>query len=134
MVIIIIAAISSIIGSINKKNKQVTRKRQPREINTEDWEDKDPWNDHTETQQPVFREKQSAANSLLTQQTINPEYRQFNKNKKVEKDYATFKRETISTFLNIEENNTAITLEDMPTNTEEWRKAFIYSEIFKRKY
>ncbi|MDR1224415.1 MAG: hypothetical protein LBL07_16260 [Tannerella sp.] len=132
VVIIIIAAISSVIGSISKKNKQAAGKQQPREIITEEWEDKEFRNGgDTETQHSVFRENLPEA-TPLHQQTIHPGHRQINK--KAEKDYSTFKKETVYSSLNTEEEKTAVSLEDMPANTEEWRKAFIYNEVFKRKY
>jgi hypothetical protein len=131
MVIIIIAAISSVIGSISKKNRQAAGKQQPREIITEEWEDKEFRNGDTETQHSVLRENLPEA-TPLSQQTIHPEHRQINK--KAEKDYSTFKKETVYSSLNTEEEKTAVSLEDMPANTEEWRKAFIYNEVFKRKY
>ena len=135
MVIIIIAAISSFIGSINKKNKQTTGKRQPREIVTEDWENKESRNKHTETQHSVSHQKTSGAYHQQKQQTTSPGYGLFNKSK--EKDYSTFKKETTDSSLNMEdpdEEKTAVSLDDMPENTNEWRKAFIYNEVFKRKY
>lgn len=108
MVIIIIAAISSFIGSI-KKNKQTAEKRQSREIIVaEDWK---------------------------KTQTTHAGYEPSDKNK--EKDYHTFKKENTNSSLSTEdrnEENATISLEDMPANTDEWRKAFIYNEIFKRKY
>jgi hypothetical protein len=127
MIIIIIAAISSIIGSINKKK---SGKQQPREIITEE-----DWDDYEETQPSVSYETQPVAGPQPAQQKMSPEYRPFGANKKTEKDYATFKREPTSTIaLSVEENPASVSLEDMPANKEEWRKAFIYSEVFNRKY
>ncbi|MDR0742950.1 MAG: hypothetical protein LBF05_01135 [Tannerella sp.] len=135
LVIIIIAAISSFIGSINKKNKQAAGKQRPREIVTEDWEEKNPWNRNTESPPPVMPKKQPTFRSQSqTQQTTGTDYRQFGNRKKTEKDYSIFQQETSPIFPNTEEDPTTVSLEDMPTNTDEWRKAFIYNEVFKRKY
>ena len=133
LVIIIIAAISSIIGSINKKSKQAAGKPQPREIIAEDWEGRDFRNDHRpETRQPVFREKQPVFSPhLQAQQTTNP--RSGRISKKTGKDVSTYTQEMSDTLLNTEEDHVAISLGDMPQNTDEWRKAFLYNEIFKRK-
>jgi hypothetical protein len=130
MVIIIIAAISSIIGSVNKKSRQTSS----RETVREDREEKGFRGEQAETQQPVFREIQPEV-----RQTVRPGYKPLKKNKKTEKDYSIFKKETASAFPNTavaaeEEEKTAVSLEDMPANTDEWRKAFIYHEVFKRKY
>jgi hypothetical protein len=121
IIFIIIAAISSIIGSINKKN---SGKQQPREVITEE-----DWNDYEETQ-PVFEPPLPAAQQ-------NPAvYVQSVSSKKAEKDYATFKRDTNPAFAlpSMEENPASVSLEDLPANREEWRKAFIYGEVFNRKY
>jgi hypothetical protein len=36
--------------------------------------------------------------------------------------------------LEIEDEPAALTLEDLPSDVDDWRKALIYNEIFKPKY
>jgi hypothetical protein len=138
-IIIIIAGISSLIGSINKKNKQAAESRQSREIITEDWEDISENNDETEIRQPVVPERQPATlerqpatvHDLHVQQKSYFNYKSFGK--KFDNKFIS-RNETENAILYTNDDNAVITLEDLPTNTEEWRKAFIYNEIFKRKY
>jgi hypothetical protein len=39
-----------------------------------------------------------------------------------------------SPVLEIEEDHAALTLEDLPADVDDWRKAFVYNEILKPKY
>jgi hypothetical protein len=152
--IIIIAGISSIIGSINKKNKQEAEKRQSREIITEDREDVFEDSDETETKQPVIPERQSVFPERQPvfserQSTVSGRRPGIAQDLHVrQKSYfdhktpgrkpgygSSFEKDTAeNAALYTTDDNAAITLEDLPANTEEWRKAFIYNEIFKRKY
>ncbi|MDR1525895.1 MAG: hypothetical protein LBS79_11680 [Tannerella sp.] len=133
-IIIIIAGISSIIGSINKRNKQAAENRKPREIITEEWEDVfgDSNGRNVEIPQPASAERQQA--------TIHDSHAR----SKSYFNYKTLDKKTGNSFLSgkdtenaslyTDDDNAAFTLEDLPANTEEWRKAFIYNEIFKRQY
>ncbi|MDR2774924.1 MAG: hypothetical protein LBC19_09330 [Tannerella sp.] len=150
LIIIIIAGISSLIGTINKKSKETAERRQPREIITEDaeewtdWKNEDARYDDTEIPQPVFAEKQPANSlrravvtpDLHARQNVFSNYGHSFKTQ--DNDYSTFEKRTghaaPSDFYTEDDDNTSITFEDLPANTEEWRKAFVYNEIFKRKY
>jgi hypothetical protein len=139
MVILIIVAFSSFIGSINKKSKQAAEKQPPREIVAEDWEgtEGDPWLGNVEPPKPVLPEIQPVSRpQLQTQQMTVPAHRPVADRKKATIEHrAAFKPESFTaSFLNTEEEKPTVSLEDMPTHTDEWRKAFIYHEVFQRKY
>ncbi|MDR1408651.1 MAG: hypothetical protein LBJ23_11505 [Tannerella sp.] len=132
-IIIIIAGISSLIGSINKKNRQAAENRQPREVITEEWVDWEDRNDGAKTPQPVIQEK---IPDLQAQRKAAFSHEQFNRDAKRESDSFIFKQEAARTAALYAEDDTAATtgIGDLPSDTNEWRKAFIYNEIFKRKY
>ncbi|MDR0699219.1 MAG: hypothetical protein LBG28_08395 [Tannerella sp.] len=103
LIIIIIAGISSLIGTINKKNKEAAERKQPREIITENYS------------QP--------------RKTRDNDYSIFKKDIEHAAPVALYTEEEYD-----DDDNTSITVEDLPANTDEWRKAFVYNEIFNRKY
>ena len=147
VIIIIIAGISSLIGSINKKNKQAAEREQTREISTEEWEDweeKETRYDDTEipqtVPQPVFPDRQAtfsqrhtvASRNLHTRQGAYVNYNPFDK--KQDNSYHGIRKETDPVLPYTEDDSLPITVENLPADTDEWRKAFVYNEIFKRKY
>jgi hypothetical protein len=150
LIIIIIAGISSLIGTINKKSKEAAERQRPREIITEetekwnDWEYGDAQYDDTEIPQPTFAEKPPiysgrkavVAPDLHARQNVSSLYGQPRKTQ--DNDYSIFKKEiecAAPFVLDAEEDDhTSITVEDLPANTDGWRKAFVYNEIFNRKY
>lgn len=154
LIIIIIAGISSLIGATNKKNKEAAERKKSREIITEkedDWENKesydDAWYDDTRhddreipqsvlpERQPTYVERQAIVTPDIHTPHIPSNNSQFYETQK--KDYSMFKKEIEHTppfALYAEDDNIPITLEDLPENTDEWRKAFVYNEIFKHKY
>ena len=152
VVIIIIAAVSSIFSSIRKKSKQVstqsqqtgqsqqsghTQQTHPREIFRGDVFDDDFWGDNTSTQQvpekkpvPVVQQISKAKQSYQS----SPKQSDFSFNKILEGQSAISKNKMDSIFADNEEEYASISLEDLPSETEEWRKALVYNEIFNRKY
>jgi hypothetical protein len=127
--VIVVAAVSSLIGSIGKKRKQAAeqqqqrQKQQPRDIFEE-----------------VIREIVAPQPSPQTYQ--KPAAKPV-KVKPQRKAGIFGAQEGVSAFTTIvasptelytEEERPDITLEDLPNGADEWRKAFIYNEIFKRKY
>ena len=111
IIILIIAGISSLISSISKK-KQATVQQPPREIITEGDSDYD----YQFQPEATFHTERPNKKYISKQQ---------------EKPFATTKAEPPITEV---EEVPSITLEDLPSDTNEWRKAFIYNEIFERKY
>ena len=135
MIVIIIAIISSFIGSIKKANKQAAGKPQPPEVITEEWEKKYFPDNDAELPHPVFHEKKTDISpQIQMQQTTKPAYNRLSKNQKSEKDYSIFKGETTLSNPASEDEGMFFSIEDMPSNINEWRKAFIYNEVFNRKY
>ena len=130
IIIIIIAGVASMISSTRKKARQSAEQNKPREIITNDRENVDIWDDFIPQ-----AEKKPVENIKLKQQAkqvISPV-----------KNYHT-------PFLDIfnegqssvqytdipsvsEEEYVSLTVDDLPDNTDEWRKALIYNEIFNRK-
>ena len=136
VIIIIIAAISSIISSVRKKTRQASEQTQqtqqapqtqPREIFRGDTFDDDFWGPEkpvttviqpSKTKQPQTTQKQNI----------------FNLRSAKEGQRLIEHINMDSSFTDDEEQLASITIEDLPSNTEDWRKAFIYNEIFNRKY
>lgn len=159
-IIIIVAGISSLISSINKKSKQEAERRQSREVTTEEWEDVFSDSGDVETPQPavperrpVFPERQPV---VPERRPVVPElqpvssgrqpaaahvphaqperYFNYKTPGKKSANSPLFGNDTENTFLYTNDDNATITLDDLPANTDEWRKAFIYNEVFKRQY
>jgi hypothetical protein len=143
VIIIIIAAISSIFSSIRKKSQQAstqsqqtgqsqqTRQQQappPREVIRGDVFDDDFWGDQTKKQTekpaPVVKPQPKA------KQTSQVDYRIFQTNE----GQSSITNDNNPIFADNEEEYASITLEDLPSETEEWRKALVYNEILNRKY
>ena len=132
VVIIIIAAISSIIGSFKKKvkeNSQEQTTQTPREIFKGDIFDDDYWGEaavKTVKTEPVvipvtkqnvqqYKSKYKSLDSLIHQEGVSA----------LNHD---------DSHMEVEDEFMHITVEDLPSDTDSWRKAFIYSEVFNRKY
>ena len=137
VIILIIAGISSMISSVRKKAKQVAEETQPREIITGDTFEDDYWGkEATNRQQP---QKQPV---LVNEPKAKiKQSHQFQTKQKT--SYFTGQQEgvpaikhnnTEQILADTENEYTPITLDDLPHETNEWRKAFIYNEIFNRKY
>ena len=151
VVILIIAGISSIISSARKKAKQVSTKTQhtgqtqqsrqtqqvpPREIVKGDIFDDDFWGDKTNQQLPKKKPVPSIQPQPKTRQSYKglPKQGEYNFNSVNEGQSSITKNQANTTFADNEEEYASITLEDLPSETEEWRKVFIHNEIFNRKY
>ena len=146
VIILIIAGISSIFSSARKKAKQVSTKTQqtgqtqqappPREIAKGDIFDDDFWGDITNQQLPKKKPVPSIQPQPKTKQSYKglPKQGDYNFNSINEGQSSITKNYANSTFADNEEEYASITLEDLPSETEEWRKVFIHNEIFNRKY
>ena len=148
ILIIIIAAISSIFSSIRKKSQQASTQSQqteqsqqmhqqqappPREVIRGDVFDDDFWGDNTKKQQekpaPVVMPQPKAKQTFQKQPVqINYDLYQTNEGQSI------FTKDNSPIFADNEEDNALITFEDLPSETEEWRKALVYNEILNRKY
>jgi hypothetical protein len=148
VLILVIAGISSIFSSIRKKSQQATtqnqQNRQPqqarqqqaqphREIIKEDVFDDDFWGDQTkkvpEMPAPVAKPQPKAKQTSKVPPTqVNYDFYKINEGQSI------FTKGNSPIFADNEEENALITLEDLPSETEEWRKALVYNEILNRKY
>ena len=125
---IVIAAIASLISSVRKKSQQAAEQNQPREITTTQSNEDDFWDDLSTKRQeekPVFT-------GIPIRTVAAPE--------KHKKPYTTSYQDRLQSLqsekpetVEIMEEYGMITLDDLPDNTDEWRKAFIYNEIFNHK-
>jgi hypothetical protein len=122
-IIIIIAGLGSIIGSINKKMKQAGEDRQPHDVVKEEWVD---WDDTP----PAVPEKQPVPD-LLAQRKAAFNYGTLSQKTKQADDYSIFRKEAAPVY--VDDDVEPVCIDDAPAGAEEWRKAFIYSEIFNRK-
>ena len=141
IVIIVIAGISSIISSVRKKarqaQEQTSQQNQPREVVIGDIFDDDFWGSEATKEHvpenkpiPVFQtqlQKQKSYSSV--QKHIDYLF-----NKDSEGTPSEKLKTTDTIFADNEEERALITLEDLPTDIDDWRKAFIHNEILNRKY
>ena len=143
LIIIIIAGISSLIGSIGKKNKRAEEHRPAREVVAEEWVD---WEEHgdRDVPQPVSAGRQAdtretggkATFPRKHQADVPAQQRTFayrSADAKSDNRYSIFKKDATDTPPQIDDDAAPITAANLPSNTDEWRKAFIYHEIFQRK-
>ena len=119
--VIIIAGVASLISSTRKKAQQIASQNKPREIITKNSDSEDIWDDFI----PEPEKKPVPSHPSFTKQ--NKQYYSI-----YQEGQPALQREE-SKQLEIEDNLASITLDDLPGNTDDWRKAFIYNEIFNRK-
>ena len=139
VLILIIAGISSIFSSIRKKARQTSTQTQqtgqsqqtpapPREIIKGDIFDDDFWGEKLpEKPAPVVKPQPKRK----SYQTIAEQSNYFNQ---TDEGQSSIKTNTSPIFADNEEEYASITLDDIPSEAEEWRKVFVYNEIFNRKY
>ena len=128
IIIIIIAAVSSLIGSIRKKTQQAAQQNLPREIVTNDGSPEDFWDDY------IPRAETKPVSAIPQKPPVRPS------GSSIDKKYfdlfqereVAFGMETSKTF-EVVESQGLITTDDLPADIDEWRKAFVYNEIFSRK-
>ena len=131
IIVIIIAGIASLISSTRKKARQLAEQNQPREIITDKSDNDDSWDDfipQAETK-PVVKvqpERQAKPANLFLKNYHTPIIDIFQEGQ----SDIQFSEDMP---LVAEEEYTSITVDNLPDNTDEWRKAFIYNEIFSRK-
>jgi len=129
--VIIVAGVASLISSTRKKAQQAAGQSQPREIITNKSEKDDFWDDYI----PKAETKPVGKIQPKSQpQPFHPSATKQNKQyfSIYQEGQPVFEREE-SKPLEIDDIHAAITIDDLPENTNDWRKAFIYNEIFNRK-
>ena len=134
IIVIIIAGVGSFISSIRKKTRQEAELNQPRNIITDDSDsdEDDFWHDiiPQAENKPVIK--------IQPQKQALPSYSPVDRKNK---PFLSIHQEGQSNFFSDEkglietpEEYAAITIEDIPRDAQEWRKVFIYNEIFTRKH
>ena len=132
ILIIVIAGISSLISSTRKKAREAAELNKPREVIVKSDREDDFWGSLTQQTEvkPAVSENQPKRSS---KRPFLP----------VEKQTQTFLdmyqegqpaiQSTETAIAEPIENQSLFTVDDMPENIGEWRKAFVYNEIFARK-
>jgi len=131
---IIIAVISSVISSMRKKAQQAAEKNRPREIITTSNSEDDFWDVPTPQQEippkPMIRVKPKRevqfAHSSFEKQ--NKPYFDIH-----QEGVSALNWENPETVATIDEEYETVTVDELQNNPDEWRKAFIYNEIFNRR-
>ena len=131
IIVIIIAGVASLINSTRKKARQIAGgQNQPREIIAKTNDGDDFWGEllsQTE-QKPVIK--------VYPKEQEKPVYTSINDHKtpflsmQPEGERAIELTEFLTTDMDEEYSN--ITVDNLPSSPDEWRKAFIYNEIFSR--
>ena len=129
IILIIIAGVASLVNSTRKKARQLEEQnRQPRPVITDQSDNDDFWgtvSSQTETQPEI---------PVPSRQSVRQEYTSIKRSfLNIEQEAQSAIQATDMQTADIENEYSAITVEDMPNDTDEWRKAFIYNEIFSRK-
>ena len=138
VIILVIAGISSIISSFRKNAKQKAEEAQAqtqpqpqqREVIHGDIFDDDYWGTGTPNEEPKI--VIPAPVSRPQYKTIDQQLHLFNQHQEGSTSFKLGKEESI--LLEEEDVYTSVTLEDLPKDSDEWRKAFVYNEIINRKY
>ena len=136
VIILVIAGISSVISSFRKnaKQKEEAAQAQPEtqqpEVIRGDVFDDDFWGAGDQKQEPV---------KVIPAPAGIPQYKpieqltyRFDQHKEGTSSFNHNKKESI--LLENEDIFTTVTLEDLPKDIDDWRNAFVYNEIFNRKY
>ena len=131
IIVIIIAGVASLINSTRKKARQLAEQNQPREIITSTNDADDFWGELAPQpeRQPVIkaqpkRQEKPVYVSLKDYKTPFLDIDQ-------EGQSSIDMTETLMTDMVEDYGYTAV--DNLPGNPDEWRKAFIYNEIFSRK-
>lgn len=143
ILILIVAGIGSAISSFNKKTKEASGEQAPpREIIVGDGFDEPqhaPRQDRTRpkprpTPQPLSRPRVTSTTSPSAPSHKSKTFSDYIQQQQAEGTSTIEQHQYDGIMPNNTEEPALITLEDLPTNTNEWRKAFVYNEIFNRKY
>lgn len=132
IIIIAIAGISSFISSARKKSQQAEEQRQAQSRKAAENESiptvQSPPSSSVVQPQPVYRQKTHQPSLKHTKYS-------FDKHLEGESSIAKYYTEPMTVGIESEDEKYAsVTLDDLPADTNEWRKAFVYNEIFNRKY
>ena len=130
ILLLVVAGIASLISSMRKKTQQAAEQKQPPEISINQEEDvDDPWIPIRETK-PVSK-PQFKRQAHQSDPKIDNKSKQFHSSI-FQEGQPALQPEEIASIEN-EEEFSPLTIDLIPEEADEWRKAFIYNEIFSRK-
>ena len=128
ILVIIIAGIASLISSMRKKSQQVTEGNRPREIILKNDDEEEVWMPNPEKKPVILPSSKRQVHRSY--QTVAEQIKQsFNSYQEGQPALQTEETGQIE----LEEEYTSLSVDLTPEDTGEWRKAFIYNEIFSRK-
>ena len=131
ILVLIIAGVASVFNSARKKAQQAADKVEPREIIIPKSEIEDVWDDYIPRAEPkpvvAIPPKPQSRKAILSETKQNKQYSHFNQEGQPALQIVESKP------MSLDDDTASITIDDMPGNVDDWRKAFIYNEIFSRK-
>ena len=133
ILVIVIAGVSSLISSMRKKTREAAEQNKPREVIVKNDREDDFWGSPTQqtTARPATSGNQpkrpSKKNFLPVEKQSQTFLDMYQEGQSAIQ--STMETEVAETF----ENQALFAVDDIPENIGEWRKAFIYNEIFARK-
>ena len=134
ILIIAVVGVTSLIGSMRKKARQMAEVNNPREITTNDNDDTNLWDDFippAEKKPVTISPQKKDIPSFYT--STGKKNKPF-LNSYIEGHPAILAESTEEIGqMSASDEHASITLEDIPREANEWRKVFIYNEIFSRK-
>ena len=132
ILVIIIAGVASLISSTRKKARQMAgQNQQPRKVTTDQNEEEDfrgVFTSQTEMKpEHKAHSNQQAKPAFSTVKNYHTPFFDIHQGRQTSMQ-ATEAQSAVAV-----EGYATISVDDLPDNTDEWRKAFIYNEIFSRK-
>ncbi|MDR2149025.1 MAG: hypothetical protein LBE91_21500 [Tannerella sp.] len=141
VIVIVIAALSGLLGKSKKKQPATTQKPQQQSPPSE-WEDVlgelfgTPKSKPQTQPQPVSRPVSPTVTKPQMQapkSAYKPIYQSIDEIRPPEEGVRAIETKETN-ILDMEEDMTGLSLDDIPNEAEDWRKVFVYNEIFNRKY
>ena len=134
ILVIVIAGVSSMISSMRKKARQDAEANKPREIINDNNSEDNFWDVLTPQpeKKPVIK-SYKRRDMPLSSITFGKQKKSFLDNYLEGQSAIDIEAPDESETLNAVEDYASITVEDIPRDAGEWRKVFIYNEIFSRK-
>jgi len=129
VVILIIAGVSSLFGSLVKKKNPAEQQRPVRDI-FEEILIPQP----VETEVETVPKRPKAVSSKRFKSSKSPVFPEYQSLETGEAYSSIMPKVSEKTPVAVEEEYQVFTAEDLPSDVDEWRKALIYNEIFNRKY
>jgi len=132
ILVIIIAGVASLISSARKKARKVAEQTQsPRQVVIEQGESNDIWDDFIPQSEKkpeiIVQAKREAIQPKVSVKNYHTPFLY------IQQEEQSDVQATESQLLDVNDEYAVITVDDLPNEPGEWRKAFIYNEIFSRR-